>query len=98
MSIEDFALDAQTRQDAGKGASRRLRRQGLVPAIIYGGKNKPHNISIEFKELIKHLEHEAFYSHIISLSVDGKKEDVILKDLQYLMYCRGIEFDLNFSC
>ena len=82
MSIEDFALDAQTRQDAGKGASRRLRRQGLVPAIIYGGKNKPHNISIEFKELIKHLEHEAFYSHIISLSVDGKKEDVILKDLQ----------------
>jgi large subunit ribosomal protein L25 len=82
MSTEDFALDAQVRTDAGKGASRRLRREGLVPAIIYGGKKEPQNISLEFKELIKHLEHEAFYSHIITINVDGKKEDAILKDLQ----------------
>ncbi len=82
MSQEDFVLDAQTREDAGKGASRRLRRQALVPAIIYGGKKEPQNISILSKELIKHLENEAFYSHIISLNVDGKSEDVILKDLQ----------------
>ena len=82
MSTEDFVLDAQIRKDEGKGASRRLRRQGLVPAIIYGGKKQPQNIAIEFKELIKHLENEAFYSHIITVNVDGKTEDAILKDLQ----------------
>lgn len=82
MSNEDFVLDAQIREDAGKGASRRLRRQNMVPAIIYGGKSDPQNISVESKELFKHLENEAFYSHIISLNVAGKSEDVILKDLQ----------------
>ena len=82
MSTEDFILDAQTREDAGKGASRRLRRRALVPAIVYGGNKDPQNIAIESKELIKHLEHEAFYSHIISLNIAGKNEDVILKDLQ----------------
>ena len=82
MSNEDFALDAQIRTDEGKGASRRLRRNNLTPAIIYGGKEAPQSITLEHKELIKHLEHEAFYSHIISLNVEGKNQDVILKDLQ----------------
>ena len=82
MSTEDFVLDAQTREDAGKGASRRLRRQALVPAIVYGGDKNPQNITIESKELKKHLENEAFYSHIIALNIAGKSEDVILKDLQ----------------
>jgi large subunit ribosomal protein L25 len=80
---EDFVLDAQARDDLGKGASRRLRRlEGLVPGIVYGGSKNPVNISINHKDLIKHLENEAFYSHIISLNVAGKAEDVILKDLQ----------------
>ena len=82
MANEDFALDAQIRTDEGKGASRRLRHNGLTPAIIYGGKEAPQSITLEHKELIKHLEHEAFYSHIISLNVEGKAQDVILKDLQ----------------
>ena len=83
MSTEDFKLNATARDDEGKGASRRLRREAsLVPAIIYGGKKKPQSISISFKELVKHLENEAFYSHIIELSVDGTAENVILKDLQ----------------
>lgn len=83
MSAEDFKIAAKSRDDAGKGASRRLRRvEGLVPAIVYGGRKKPQNISIEFRELIKHLEHEAFYSHIIELEIEGKAESVILKDLQ----------------
>src|SRR5690606_10243944 len=83
MSKEDFRLIAQLRDDQGKGASRRLRRQaGLVPAIVYGGSKKPQNISLSHNELSKHLEHEAFYSHIITLTVDDKAEDVILKDLQ----------------
>lgn len=82
MSAEDFKLDAQVRDDQGKGASRRLRHENLVPAIVYGGKKDPQNIAISHNELIKHLENEAFYSHIISLSIAGANEDVILKDLQ----------------
>ena len=83
MSAEDFKLDVTLREEQGKGASRRLRREaGLVPAIIYGGRKKPQPVSIKFNELVKHLENEAFYSHIITLNVDGSSEDVILKDLQ----------------
>ncbi|TVZ40780.1 large subunit ribosomal protein L25 [Alteromonadaceae bacterium 2753L.S.0a.02] len=82
MSAEDFKLDAQVRDDQGKGASRRLRHENLVPAIVYGGKKDPQNIAISHNEMIKHLENEAFYSHIISLSIAGANEDVILKDLQ----------------
>jgi large subunit ribosomal protein L25 len=83
MSQEDFKLDATARNDLGKGASRRLRRlAGEVPAIVYGGNVAPLNVSVSHNELIKHLEHEAFYSHIINLNVDGVVQDVILKDLQ----------------
>jgi large subunit ribosomal protein L25 len=83
MSQEDFKLDATARNDLGKGASRRLRRlAGEVPGVIYGGTTAPVSISVSHNELLKHLEHEAFYSHIISLNVDGKAQDVILKDLQ----------------
>lgn len=79
----DFQLNAKVREDLGKGASRRLRRQSAeVPAIIYGGKKKPENISILEKELAHALENEAFYSHIVTLNVEGKNQDVILKDLQ----------------
>ena len=67
----------------GKGASRRLRRLDKeVPAIIYGGKSAPQSISLSQNEFDKALANEAFYSHIITLDVDGKSEDVILKDLQ----------------
>ena len=83
MSSNDFTLTAEARADVGKGASRRLRRQGdRIPAIIYGDDKDPQNISLLHKELVKQLENEAFYSHIIKLNVDGKNQDVILKDLQ----------------
>ena len=79
----DFSLNANTRNDLGKGVSRRLRRNdALVPAIVYGGNKEPQSISIAARELNKALENEAFYSHVIKLSVDGKKEDVLLKALQ----------------
>ena len=81
--MSEFTLNAQDRGDLGKGASRRLRREaGLVPAIIYGGKNKPQSISIPQNELVKAAEAEAFYSSIITLNVEGKEQQVILKDLQ----------------
>ena len=79
----DFSLNANARNDLGKGASRRLRRNAdLVPAIVYGGDKAPQNVALEARELKKALENEAFYSHVIKLSIDGKKEDVLLKALQ----------------
>ncbi|MGI1680114.1 MAG: 50S ribosomal protein L25/general stress protein Ctc [Cellvibrionaceae bacterium] len=78
-----FTLIAQPRENVGKGASRRLRRENsLVPAIIYGGKKKPENISLLHKDFVKQLENEAFYSHIITIKQGDSSQDVILKDLQ----------------
>ncbi|MGC9456031.1 MAG: 50S ribosomal protein L25/general stress protein Ctc [Halothiobacillaceae bacterium] len=78
---ETFAIEANRRDDLGKGASRRLRRDGKIPAIVYGGAEAPEPITIDHNELIKHLEHEAFYSHILDLTIDGKHNKVILRDL-----------------
>lgn len=82
MSTQDFVLHATAREDKGKGASRRLRHQGLVPSVIYGGTKDSQSISIIGKDFLKQLENEAFYSHIVTLDVEGKTEQVILKDLQ----------------
>jgi large subunit ribosomal protein L25 len=81
--MSDFRLSAQTREEAGKGSSRRLRRlEGLVPAIVYGGKNEPKSIQLAHKDLKRALEEESFYASIITLEIDGKEEPVILKALQ----------------
>jgi large subunit ribosomal protein L25 len=77
-----FEIKAEPRQDAGKGASRRLRHAGKVPAILYGGTEPPSNIVLDHIELAHHLEHEAFYSHILKLRIGGKEQPAILKDLQ----------------
>ena len=79
----NFTINAKSREDTGKGASRRLRRlTGEVPAIIYGGKKDAEKISILHKDITKALENDAVYSSIISLSIDGKAEDTIIKDIQ----------------
>src|SRR5262249_41345506 len=67
--------------DQGKGASRRLRREGKVPAILYGGKAQPQMITCDHNEIMKSLKVEAFYSRILTLKLDGKSESVVLKDL-----------------
>lgn len=77
-----FEVQAELRTDAGKGASRRLRHAGQVPAIVYGGKDAPVSISLEHNKFLRHLEEDAFYAHILTLVVDGKKNKVVLKDLQ----------------
>lgn len=84
MSINHFELNATNRSAdiQGKGASRRLRKQNLVPAIIYGGGEQPIAISIKINELVKSLEFEAFFSHILTLNVDGQEHQVVIKDLQ----------------
>ncbi|RLJ18744.1 50S ribosomal protein L25 [bacterium endosymbiont of Escarpia laminata] len=81
MSVS-FEINAQSRTDAGKGASRRLRHQGAVPGIIYGANKEPSMITMAQNELAHALENEAFYSHILDLKLDGKSEQVVIKDLQ----------------
>ncbi|MDE0841022.1 MAG: 50S ribosomal protein L25/general stress protein Ctc [Porticoccaceae bacterium] len=79
----DFTLNAKGREVSGKGASRRLRRlAGEIPGIVYGGKKDPQSITLVHKDVLKALENEAFYSHIVRLDIDGKSQDVVLKDLQ----------------
>ncbi|HYW91706.1 MAG TPA: 50S ribosomal protein L25/general stress protein Ctc [Gammaproteobacteria bacterium] len=82
MSAESFEVAVTARTDTGKGASRRLRREGRVPGIVYGGKGDATAIAVDQNELLMHLDHEAFYSHILTLKLGRKKEQVILKDLQ----------------
>jgi len=80
---ESFEVSAESRTDQGKGASRRLRRDGKVPGVIYGAGKDPVSITVDHNELFHHLENEAFYSHILSVKLDGKKgQDAILKDMQ----------------
>ncbi|MDD3516843.1 MAG: 50S ribosomal protein L25/general stress protein Ctc [Chromatiales bacterium] len=82
MSNVDFELIAEKRDDKGKGASRRLRRAGKVPAILYGGGKDPLPLNLDHNALIKNLEHEAFYSHILTVKLDGGAEKAILRDIQ----------------
>ncbi len=82
MSEVDFNVNAVSREETGKADVRRLRRTGGVPGVIYGGKGKPVSITMQQNEMIRHLQDDAFYSHILNIEVDGKAERVILKDLQ----------------
>lgn len=78
---EAFVIEAEVRSTRGKGASRRLRHEGKLPAIIYGGKGEPQPITVNHNELSKHLKIEAFYSHILTVKIDGVTEQAVLKDL-----------------
>ncbi len=77
-----FELAAEFRDDEGKGASRRLRRSGRVPAILYGGKREPRMLSLSQEKLLTLIDNEKFYSSIISLKVGEVTQAAILKDLQ----------------
>jgi large subunit ribosomal protein L25 len=80
---DQFEVQAELREDKGKGSSRRLRRLAdHIPAIIYGGDLDPQPLTIIRKDLEKSLENEAFYSHVLSVNVAGKAQKAILKDLQ----------------
>lgn len=79
---ENFIVNAEVRDVKGTGASRRLRHAGRVPAIIYGGDVAAQQLSVEHRELAKHLETEAFYSHVLTIKFGDKEEQAVLKDLQ----------------
>ena len=80
--MEQFEIIAEPRKDKGKGASRRLRREGKVPGVVYGADKDATSIMMAQNEFMHHLENEAFYSHILTLQVGNKKEKVVLKDMQ----------------
>ncbi len=79
---EAVTLKAEKREGAGKGAARSLRREGQVPAIIYGGKGDEIRISTGQKELVKEYERGHFTSKVIELEVAGKKERVLPRQIQ----------------
>ncbi|HEY0310202.1 MAG TPA: 50S ribosomal protein L25/general stress protein Ctc [Luteimonas sp.] len=83
-------IQATGRKDEGKGASRRLRHAGLVPAIVYGGKSAPASIQLEHEKTWLASQNEWFYSSILDLEVDGKVESVLLRDLQRHPYKQRI--------
>jgi large subunit ribosomal protein L25 len=80
--MEQFELNAEPRDNVGKGASRRLRRTGKVPGIVYGTEKGAVSIQMDHDDLMHHLEKEAFYSHILTLKIGSHTEEVVLRDLQ----------------
>jgi len=82
MSTEEFDLIAEFREDEGKGASRRLRRAGMVPAIIYGAGRPPRMLAFDHNKVLQQLDNESFYSSVLAIKVGDKSQAAILKDLQ----------------
>lgn len=80
--MTDHVIKASARKVEGKGASRRLRLEGKIPAIVYGGKSEPVNIELDHEPLWLAQMHEWFYASILTLDIDGKKEQVLLRDMQ----------------
>lgn len=77
-----FEFAAEGRIASSRGRAREVRRNGMVPAVVYGGASDPQSIVLDHNDVIKHLEHEAVYSHVLDLKIDGKTEKAILKDIQ----------------
>ncbi len=80
--MSDFVLNAEPRVDLRKGASRRLRRQGKIPAILYGGDQPPEPLVLDHDAIFHNLENEAFYSSILTVRVGDAEQKAVLKDLQ----------------
>lgn len=79
---DKFDLVADYREDNGKGASRRLRREGKVPAIIYGAGRPPRSLSFDHNKVLRQLENESFYSSILNIKVGDKSQAAVVKDIQ----------------
>ncbi len=80
---QTIVINAEARADVGKGASRRLRRDGVqVPAILYGGEQPPVNLALNYRELAKAMQSEAFYSQVLQLNTPDGAQSAIVKDVQ----------------
>ena len=81
-----ISLDVQKRELKGKGASRRLRKEDIVPGIIYGNGFTPVQIQVAHKELLRASQMKSFYAHVVELKVEGKAHKVMVKDIQRHAY------------
>ena len=80
--MAEFELQADVRSDQGKGAVRRLRRTGRIPAIMYGAGQEPLPIQLAENFVRRQLANEAWFSHVLSVKVDGREEQAVIKSLQ----------------
>lgn len=80
--MSDFILKASVRNDLGKGASRRLRHEDKVPAIVYGAGQEPVAVALDHKKAIIAQAEDAFYSEVLTLVIDGKEVKVKVQDVQ----------------
>lgn len=83
MSTTDFDIHAQPRTEAGTSAARRMRHAGRIPGVVYGAGGAAVPIAVSEQELGRHLEHESFYSQILTLHLEGRTEQVVLRSLQH---------------
>lgn len=81
--MSDITFNAEKREKAGKGAARACRRQGRIPAVIYGGNKEAVMISLHPVELEKALDMVGFYDADIEIVLDGKKHSVVCQDVQF---------------
>jgi large subunit ribosomal protein L25 len=77
-----FEFLAESRSRSGTNGAKAVRRQGKVPAVIYGGSGEPQLLELQQNEVAKHLQQEAVYSHVLEIKIDGKAEKAILKGIQ----------------
>ena len=80
--VGSFEFDAEIRTNTGKGDARRSRRLGKIPAIVYGGGAEPVKLFLTHHRVLKALQNEAVYSHVLTLRFDGKEEKAILKAME----------------
>ena len=83
---QQFELKAEIRTSLGKGEARRMRKDGFIPAVVYGGKQDPLSLTLSHKDIFMTLEHEAAYSQILDLNIAGKTEKVVLKAIERHVY------------
>ena len=88
--MSEHNITAASRNDEGKGASRRLRRTAQIPAIVYGGDVAPKSVQFDHEKIWLASQNEWFYSSILSLDLDGKVEKVLLRDMQRHPYKQQI--------
>lgn len=80
MSVE-YVLNAQPRTDVGKGASRRLRRAGYIPAVVYGAHRDAESVTLQQNEVHRQVKEEGFFSHILTIKIGERSEQVVVRDL-----------------
>lgn len=85
-----FKIEAQVREEQGTGASRRLRREGKVPAVVYGAGEAAQAVAVDHKEMFYALQKEAFFTQVLKLAFGGKEHNVIVRDYQMHPFKRQV--------